>query len=77
MYDLIRRRYSSWSILVRAYPTILTSLGRNWFRYLEIVSSVKALDRHDFSLTRPNSAGYYHGAKTDMLVSSTTEYEGL
>ena len=33
MYDRTRFKYSAWSILVRAYPTILMSLGRNLFRY--------------------------------------------
>ena len=38
IYDLTRFRYSSWSIFVRAYPTILMSLGRNWLRYSRNVS---------------------------------------
>lgn len=39
IYDLTRFRYSSWSIFVRAYPTISTFLGRNWLRYSDKVSS--------------------------------------
>jgi hypothetical protein len=35
MYDLTRLRYSSWSIFVRAYPTMRMFLGRKLFRCFE------------------------------------------
>jgi len=33
MYDLTRLRYSSWSIFVRAYPTMRMFLGRKLLRW--------------------------------------------